>query len=112
MNYFPPNLNPKIYNLSAIIIGWSLIGNFSVAEQNAIANWFITIGQVLENNSAWQAMIENRIQGGININSKKAKCGGDPHFEGMDCFESNMQKDIDNLKKSLEIIIDELKKMQ
>jgi hypothetical protein len=112
MNKFPPDLDPQIYNISAILIGLSLVGNFSAAEQNAIGNWFITIGQVLENNSAWQGVIENRIQGGININSKNAKCGGDPTFEGMPFFESNTQKEIDNLKKSLDIIIEELKKMQ
>lgn len=112
MKYFPPNFDPKFYNLSALIIGFALIGNFSSAEQNAIGNWFITIGQVLENNSAWQGLIENRIQGGININSKEAKCGGSPYFDGMDYVESDTQKEIDNLKKSLEIIIEELRKMQ
>lgn len=112
MKYFPPNLDPKIYNLSALIIGFSLIGNFSASEQNAIGNWFITIGQVLENNSAWQQMIENRIQGGININSEASKRGESPYFEGMKGFESNTQKDIDCLKKSLEIVIEELRKMQ
>ena len=112
MNKFPPDLDPKIYNISAIIIGLSLVGNFSAAEQNAIGNWFMTIGQVLENNAAWQTMIENRINGGININSKQAKCGGSPFFEGYPGFDSSVEKDIDNLKKSMEIIIDELKKMQ
>ena len=112
MKYFPPNIDPKIYNISAIIVGWSLIGNFSAAEQNAIGNWFMTIGQVLENNAAWQTMIENRINGGININSKEAKCGCSPFFDGMEGFESNTQKDIDNIKKCLEIVIEELRKMQ
>ena len=112
MNNFPPNLDPQIYNLSAILVGLSLVGNFSAAEQNAIGNWFMTIGQVLENNAAWQAMIENRINGGININSQQAKCGGSPFFEGYAGFDSNTEKDIKNLKKSIEIIIEELRKMQ
>ena len=46
MNKFPPDLDPQIYNISAILIGLSLVGNFSAAEQNAIGNWFMTIGQV------------------------------------------------------------------
>lgn len=112
MTYFPPNLDPKIYNLSAMVIGFSLIGNFSAAEQNAIGNWFITLGQILENNSAWQGLVEDRIKGGININSQEAKQGGNPYFKGMPSFESNVQKDIENIKKTLELIIDELKKMQ
>lgn len=112
MNNFPPNLDPQIYNISAIIIGLSLVGNFSAAEQNAIGNWFMTVGQVLENNAAWQSMIENRINGGININSKTAKCGGSPFFDGYPGFESSVEKDINNLRKSLDIVIEQLKKMQ
>ena len=60
MNQFPPNLDPKIYNISSVVIGFALIQNFSAAEQNAIGNWFITVGQILENNSAWQQLIEQR----------------------------------------------------
>ena len=112
MNIFPPDLDPKIYNISAILIGLSLVGNFSAAEQNAIGNWFMTIGQILENNAAWQAMIENRINGGININSKTAKCGGSPYFDGYPGFESKTQQELKSLKKALNIVIDELRKMQ
>lgn len=112
MNEFPPNFNPKIYNLSAILIGYSLIGNFSAAEQNAIGNWFMTVGQILENNAAWQSMIENRIVGGININSKNAKCGYSPFFDGYNGFDTKNEKDIKELKKCMNIIIEELKKMK
>ena len=112
MNNFLPNFDPKIYNLSAVLIGFSLIGNFSAAEQNAIGNWFMTVGQILENNSAWQQMIENRIVGGININSKDAKCGGSPFFNGYPGFDSNTDKEIADLKKCMNMIIEELKKMQ
>ena len=112
MKNFPPDLDPKIYNLSAVLIGFSLIGNFSAAEQNAIGNWFMTIGQILENNAAWQAMIENRILGGININSCKAKNGESPFFDGYPGFDNQTEKDLNDLKKCMDMIIDELKKMQ
>ena len=112
MNNFLPNFDPKIYNISSVIIGFALIGNFSAAEQNAIGNWFITVGQILENNSAWQQVIESRIQGGININSKEAKQGGDPFFNGYSGFKSSMSKELEDIKKCMEIIMNELKKMQ
>ena len=112
MNNFPPNLAPKFYNISSIIIGFALIGNFSAVEQNAIGNWFITVGQILENNSAWQQLIESRIQGGININSKEAKNGGSPFFDGYNEFKSPKDKEIADIKKCMEIILEELKKME
>lgn len=81
MKNFPPSLDPEIYTLSAVLIGLALIDNFTANEQNAIGNWFITIGQTLENNSAWQAVLEERIAGKtININSEQAKKGGSPYM--------------------------------
>ena len=71
MHNFPPNIDPKISTLSAVVIGFALIDHFTASEQNALGNWFITIGQILENNSAFQQLIEGRIQGNsININSR------------------------------------------
>lgn len=109
MNYFPPNIDPKIYNLSAVIIGFALISNFSAAEQNAIGNWFITIGQILENNSAWQQLIEQRMGNGyLNINSKQYKETGNPHIKTE--FSNNIE--INDLKKVISIIQEELNKFK
>lgn len=113
MDNFPPNLDPKIYDISAIIIGFALIGNFTAAEQNAIGNWFITLGQVLENNSAWQQVIEGRITGNnININSKKCKETGDPYTDDQPWMKNPQNNKIDSLEKSIKIIEEQLKKMQ
>ncbi len=114
MKDFPPNLDPKVYNASAILIGLALIGNFNVDEQNAIGNWFMTIGQVLENNAAWQCLIEGRLQGdNVNINSRKFKKTGDPFTDAKPWVESPQDKEINNLKKIIKIMkkeIEELKK--
>ncbi len=114
MNTFPPNIDPKISTLSAVVIGFALIDNFTAAEQNAIGNWFITIGQILENNSAFQGVIENRIQGStININSKKYKETGDPYMDNEAWVESPSDKQYNDLKKTIDIMkkeIDNLKK--
>lgn len=82
MKNFPPSYDPKIYTISAVLIGLALIDNFTANEQNAIANWFITIGQTLENNAAWQQVIEERVVGNtVNINSVQAKNGGSPYVK-------------------------------
>ena len=39
--------NPRVLTLSAIILGYSLIGDYSANEQNSIGNWFMLIGQIL-----------------------------------------------------------------
>lgn len=44
--------NPKTYTLISIIIGYELIGDLSSNAQNALGNFFMTIGQILEENAA------------------------------------------------------------
>ncbi len=113
MDYFPPNFDPKVYNISAILIGLALIGNFNVDEQNAIGNWFMTIGQVLENNAAWQCLIEGRIQGdNVNINSRKFKETGDPFTDAKAWVDSPQDKEIQQLKKMIKIMEEEIEKMK
>ena len=113
MNNFPPNFDPKVYNLSAIVIGLALIGNFNVDEQNAIGNWFMTIGQVLENNAAWQCLIEGRLQGdNVNINSKKYKETGNPFTDAKPWVESPQDQEINQIKKIIEVMQDEINKMK
>lgn len=109
MKQFPPNLDPKVYTISAILIGFALLDDFTAAEQNAIGNWFITVGQVLENNSAWQQMVEARIQGNIiNINSKQYKETGNPFMDGV----NTSNKQIDDLSKAIKKMQEELDKLR
>lgn len=56
--------NPKTYTLISIIIGYELIGNLSSNAQNALGNFFMTIGQILEENAA----IEQAMNGTNNTN--------------------------------------------
>lgn len=50
----------KIYTLSAVLIGYALLEqDWSANKQNAIANWFILIGQILETNSGFSFLQNN-----------------------------------------------------
>lgn len=81
MDRFPPTVNPRAFTLSSMIVGYLLIDNFTANEQNSIGNWFMTIGQVLECNAAYQQLVEERFQGDtININSQQFKHGGSPYL--------------------------------
>ncbi len=113
MKEFPPNLDPKLYTLLAVLIGYALIDNFNAAEQNAIGNWFITIGQILENNSAWQQVIESRITGSsININSEKFKKTGNPFTDTKAWVKTPTDKEFDQIKKTLKIMQDEIDRLR
>jgi hypothetical protein len=50
--------DPRIYTLSSTIIGYLLIGKLNSYEQNALGNWLMNIGQVLETNAAFSQMLQ------------------------------------------------------
>ena len=113
MKDFPPNVDPKIATVSAVLIGFALIGEFSAAEQSAIGNWFITIGQVIFGNSTWQQMIEERIKGdSININGPNFKQKGDPYVRDTPWMESPSKCEIERLKRIIRIMQEEIDKLQ
>ncbi|MDE5631186.1 MAG: hypothetical protein K2I70_06265 [Bacilli bacterium] len=51
--------NPRVLTLSAIILGYALISDYSANEQNAIGNWFMLVGQILETNAAFEQNNQN-----------------------------------------------------
>lgn len=107
--------NPRTYTLSAIIIGYLLIGDYSALEQNSIGNWFMTVGQILECNSAIQQQIEKIFQGNAyNINSKQYKKTGNPYMNNKPLLDILNESDIDlnNIKCVLNNILDKINKLE
>lgn len=115
MNNRPIYLNPKAYTLSALIIGYALIGDYTANQQNAIGNWFMAVGQILECNSAIQQTIEDAYQGNtFNVNSKGFKKGGSPYMNNppLENFPTPNDTEIDDIKKMLNNIIKRLDELE
>jgi len=124
MNEFPPNINPRLATLSAFIVGFILIDDFTGDEQRAIGNWAITVGQTLLMNATYQLLIENRIEGNdININSRQAKCCGSPYphggkkeqydqiFNNLNLHELMQDEDLELIKKVLKKMQEAIEKL-
>lgn len=104
-------LNPKAYTLTAMIVGYALIGNYSACQQNAIGNWFMTLGQILESNAAIQQAIEEHINGDtFNINSKQYKNGGSPYMNNppLENFKNKNNKELDDIKRTIDDLINKI----
>ncbi len=87
-------MDPKIDTLTGVIIGYALIGNFNAVEQNAIGNWFMLVGQILETNAAFLQLNESRKNDEPIIS------------------DDNDNIDIDRLEKMIKIMSDELDKIK
>lgn len=55
-----PNVPPKIFSLSAVIVGYILIDDSTANEQNALGNWLMLVAQVLSTNAFYRAVMQER----------------------------------------------------
>ena len=87
-NFFPENISPKLYSLSAVAVGYLLIDDLDAIEQNALGNWLMLTAQVLCTNAFYkQVQAERSTNQNINVET----------LEKMVCA---LKKEIDELKKT------------
>lgn len=55
-----PNINPKIFSLSAVAVGYILLDDMTANEQNAVGNWLMLVAQVLSTNAFYRAVMQER----------------------------------------------------
>ena len=44
---FPPNIDPQVYALSAVLVGAALSPELTANEANTIGNWLVLVGDYL-----------------------------------------------------------------
>lgn len=55
-----PNIPPKLFSLSAVIVGYILIDDMTANEQNALGNWLMLVAQVLSTNAFYRNVMQER----------------------------------------------------
>lgn len=55
-----PNVPPKLFSLSAVVVGYILIDDMTANEQNAVGNWLMLVAQVLSTNAFYKAVMKER----------------------------------------------------
>ena len=55
-----PNVSPKTFTASAIIVGYLLIDDLTANEQNALGNWLMLTAQVLCTNAFYKQVMQER----------------------------------------------------
>lgn len=104
---FPPNIDPHVFTLIAVAVGYACVGDYNANEQNAIGNWVIMVGQYILTHAAQQQLIESRIENtNINVNSKRAKRGGTFYTD------NNQNKSNQNQRQEVDFLLETVEKMQ
>ena len=55
-----PNINPKLFSLTAVIVGYLLIDDLTANEQNALGNWLMLVAQVISTNAFYRQVMQER----------------------------------------------------
>jgi len=103
MASFPPNINPELFSITAIIVGLIIEDDYDANELNSIGNWLILVGQVTLTTAAQQQLINARYQ---NNNGSKIRSDASDHtvknrpLANYDDLNS-LHKRIDELEKQL-----------
>lgn len=120
-----PNIPPKVFSLSAVVVGYILIDDTTANEQNALGNWLMLVAQVLSTNAFYRAVMQERglepvgstetgrnnsdtfAQGAYGQSAGNVKSGdGSDNQETLAMLEKMvraMQTEIDNIKKSISL---------
>lgn len=119
-----PNIPPKVFSLSAVVVGYILIDDTTANEQNALGNWLMLVAQVLSTNAFYRAVMQERGlepvgstetgrnnadtfaqgtygQSAGNVKSDDANSSGEETLVMLEKMVRAMQTEIDNIKNSL-----------
>lgn len=105
---FPPSIDPHVFTLIAVAVGYATVGDYNANEQNSIGNWLIMVGQYVLTHAAQQQLIEARLENNnLNINSQKNKEGSGGPFTDNENGKSNQTQ-----RDEVDFLLDAVLKMQ
>lgn len=120
-----PNIPPKLFSLSAVVVGYILIDDATANEQNAIGNWLMLVAQVLSTNAFYRAVMQERglepvgstetgrnnadtfsgaqgqSAGNVNTNTSNNSNDNEETLAMLEKMVKAMQTEIDNIKNNL-----------
>lgn len=92
-----PDVPPKVFTFSAVVVGFILLDDMTANEQNALGNWLMLTAQVLCTNAVYKQVQQEREQN----KSQSQTPTPDETIQMMQKMINAMQKEIDEIKKSL-----------
>lgn len=114
-----PNVPPKLFSLSAVVVGYILIDDMTANEQNAVGNWLMLVAQVLSTNAFYRAVMKERglepkestetgrnnadTFSGSSSNSSPSDTPDNETIVMLEKMVHAMQTEIDNIKRNMNL---------
>lgn len=90
-----PNVSPKAFSFSAIVVGYLLIDDLTANEQNALGNWLMLTAQVLCTNAFYKQVQQERASQNIHNMSTEES------IEMLKKMVNALNQEINNLKSDI-----------
>lgn len=95
-----PDIPPKAFTFSAIVVGYLLIDDTTANEQNALGNWLMLIAQVLCTNAFYKQVQMER--GNITENANENRnYTTDETIDMLEKMIRALQSEVNELKKQI-----------
>lgn len=104
---FLPNIKPGTFTGTAVLIGYLLIDDLTIDEQNALSCWLTLVADVLATNASWCQVLQDRqdkyqeMLDSLKDNDDDTSDNKEDN-QGLDLIEKALEKmkqDIEMLKK-------------
>lgn len=89
-----PNISPKAFSFSAVVVGYLLIDDLTANEQNALGNWLMLTAQVLCTNAYYKQVQQER----KNNQEQYNKMSNEDNIEMLKKMVNALNQEIENLK--------------
>ena len=103
-----PNVPPKAFTLSSVVVGFLLIDDLNANEQNALGNWLMLVAQLLCTNAAYMQLQQQRATGNPDnvTNAIPGHPDNNPNstqdtINMLEKMVKALQKEVGDLKKTL-----------
>ena len=90
-----PDVSPKAFSVSAVIVGYLLIDDLTANEQNALGNWLMLTAQVLCTNAFYKQVQQERQL------KKESPLTNNSELEILEKMLHALEKEISNLKSNI-----------
>lgn len=105
-----PNIPPKAFSGSAVVIGYLLIDDLTANEQNALGNWLMLVAQVLSTNAFYKQVMTERGLNNNNHNCNHNNCNFKNNKSNNNEEETTTLVILEKMIKALQTEVDNIKK--
>ena len=92
-----PNTSPKLFSLSAVVVGYLLIDDMTANEQNALGNWLMLVGQLISTNAYYAAVASER----NNNSNSNSNMSNQDTLKMLEKMLKALNEEVNNIKKDL-----------